>query len=124
MNSFQYLAPIASFRYVTPSSTDELLEELAKYGSEAKLIAGGTDLMIALKQRLINTKVVIDLSPLRSKLSGVSLKDEAVELLNQNAKQICIIGKVAEKLHENEINGVPLTNDVRRIVSMIMKWPH
>lgn len=75
MYSFQYLAPIPSFRFLAPSGTEELLEELAKYGQDAKLIAGGTDLMIALKQRLINTKVVIDLSRLRSELSGVSLKD-------------------------------------------------
>lgn len=48
-------------------------------------------------------------------------QSEALELLNQNGRPICITGKLVKKLHENEINGVPLTNNVRKIVSIITK---
>ncbi len=73
MKAFQYLAPIGSFDYVRPSNLDELLTVLSQYGSKAKLIAGGTDLTIALKERLISPEVVIDLNRLRQVLSGVEL---------------------------------------------------
>lgn len=75
MKSFQYLAPIASFRYAAPRSTEELLELLDVYGPRARIIAGGTDLMIALKERHAKPEVVVDLSPLRQLLGGISLKE-------------------------------------------------
>jgi len=73
LKSFQYLAPIAPFSYLAATSVNELLESLDQYGSNAKLIAGGTDLSIALKQRAISPEVVIDLSPIRKELSGVTI---------------------------------------------------
>lgn len=75
MKSFQYLAPIPSFRYVAPRSVDNLLQLLDTYGPKTKLIAGGTDLMIGLKQRTVKPEVVVDLNPLRSILAGVSLEN-------------------------------------------------
>jgi len=75
MKSFQYLAPIASFDYIIPNNTNELLDALNEYGSRARLIAGGTDLSIALKQRSINPDVLIDLNHLRPTLSGITVTD-------------------------------------------------
>ncbi len=71
MKSFQYLAPIAPFDYIKPNNMNELFDALNQYGSKAKLIAGGTDLAIALKQRLVSPDVIIDLNHLRTELSGV-----------------------------------------------------
>lgn len=48
-------------------------------------------------------------------------KDEAVKLLKQNSRRVCITGLVAVKLHENELDGVLVTNDVGKIASMIIK---
>ena len=79
LKAFQYLAPIAPFEYVRPTNLDELLNALNEYGTKARLVAGGTDLTIALKERLVNPKVVIDLNHLRAKLSGI-------ELTNTNLK--------------------------------------
>jgi carbon-monoxide dehydrogenase medium subunit len=71
MKSFQYLAPIAPFNYVRPNNLDELCDVLSQYGGKAKLLAGGTDLTIALKQRLINPEVLIDLNHVRKELTGI-----------------------------------------------------
>ena len=71
MKSFQYLAPIAPFDYVRPNNLDELCDVLSQYGAKAKLLAGGTDLTIALKQRLINPEVLIDLNRVRKELTGI-----------------------------------------------------
>ena len=59
MKSFQYLAPIAPFDYVRPNSLNELFDALSQYGSKARLLAGGTDLTIALKQRMISPEVIM-----------------------------------------------------------------
>jgi carbon-monoxide dehydrogenase medium subunit len=44
------------------------------------MIAGGTDLTIALKERLINPEVVIDLSKLRPYLSGVTMTQTGLNI--------------------------------------------
>jgi CO/xanthine dehydrogenase FAD-binding subunit len=80
MKSFQYLAPIASFDYAAPSSIEELLDMLRIHGSRAKLVAGGTDLTIALKRRAIRPDMIIDLSSLRSAFAGVALKDGSLRI--------------------------------------------
>ena len=73
MKSFQYLAPIAPFDYVRPNNLDELCEALSQYGAKAKLLAGGTDLTIALKQRLIHPEVLIDMNRVRKELTGIDV---------------------------------------------------
>ena len=80
MKAFQYLAPIAPFDYVRPNSVEELLNALSQYGSKAKLIAGGTDLTIALKERLIHPEVVIDLNHLRANLSGIEVTKTSLKI--------------------------------------------
>jgi carbon-monoxide dehydrogenase medium subunit len=75
LKAFQYLAPVAPFEYVAPTSLAELFDTLEVHGAKARVIAGGTDIMIALKQRLIRPEVVVDLGHLRSELAGVSVKD-------------------------------------------------
>jgi len=71
MKAFQYLAPIAPFDYVRPTNLNELFDALSEYGSRAKLLAGGTDLTIALKQRTMKPEVIIDMNHVRKELSGI-----------------------------------------------------
>ena len=47
---------------INGSTVEEVIELLAKYNSESKLIAGGTDIIIALKNSKITPKVLIDIS--------------------------------------------------------------
>ena len=49
------------FDYLKPKTFDEALSLLAKYGEKAKLIAGGTDVIVMIKQKAIAPEVLISL---------------------------------------------------------------
>ena len=48
--------------YYTPSTVDEALRLLADYGPDARLIAGGTDLVLELERGMRQSRVVIDIT--------------------------------------------------------------
>ncbi|WP_426111027.1 FAD binding domain-containing protein [Pseudomonas sp. DSP3-2-2] len=52
----------ASFDYVRASSRREVLDLLAEYGHEARIIAGGQSLMAVLNMRLAQPKLLIDIN--------------------------------------------------------------
>lgn len=58
------------FEYLEPTSVEETLETLARYGDEAKVIAGGTGLINLMKQRLVHPTYVVGLRRL-SELKGI-----------------------------------------------------
>lgn len=73
MRPFQYLAPIAGFEYLAPRTLPELFDVLGGHGEGLALIAGGTDLTIALKERTAAPEVVVDLRRLRRELGSIDL---------------------------------------------------
>ncbi len=52
----------AEFDYFSPNDLKEALELLSKYGDDAKILAGGQSLIIAMKLRIISPKYVIDIN--------------------------------------------------------------
>lgn len=48
--------------YYTPRSIDEVLKLLARYGKEARIIAGGTDILIELERKVRRASVLIDIT--------------------------------------------------------------
>lgn len=50
-----------SLKFVQPESHAETLEALTRYGDEAKIIAGGTAVVLMLQQRLIAPEVLVSL---------------------------------------------------------------
>lgn len=50
---------IKEFEYFAPETVEEALELLAKYGSEAKLVSGGTDLIPKMKAQVAAPKYLI-----------------------------------------------------------------
>jgi len=52
----------ASFEYVDPRSIDEAVEQLARHGEEAKVLAGGQSLMPMLNLRLARPAVIVDVN--------------------------------------------------------------
>lgn len=48
--------------YYTPRSIDEVLKLLARYGREARIIAGGTDILIELERKVRRASVLIDIT--------------------------------------------------------------
>lgn len=63
-----------AFEYRTPKSLKEVQQDLKQFGSDAKLIAGGTALMIMMKQRLVHPGCLISLRSVRG-LSGIAEKN-------------------------------------------------
>ena len=63
----------------SPTSLDEAYELLAERGSEATIIAGGTDLMVALNSRSLDAGEFIDIWRL-DELRGVSDEGETVRI--------------------------------------------
>lgn len=51
---------LGAFEHYQPKTTAEACALLAKYGSEAKVIAGGTDLLPQMKQRLLQPEHLVD----------------------------------------------------------------
>jgi len=65
---------LIKFHHFNPSTLNDVFELLQKYGPDAKVIAGGVDLVNALKHELISPKVLINLKTV-SGLSGI-IEDE------------------------------------------------
>lgn len=65
---------LPDFLYLAPEDPAELASLLARHGERAKILAGGTDLIIALKERTQVPKVVIDISGLKD-LAGIEPLD-------------------------------------------------
>ena len=52
---------LPKFEHLQPQSLQEALDLLNEYGEEAKIIAGGTDLLVAMKYRLLTPKYLLNL---------------------------------------------------------------
>jgi len=62
------------FRYIAPQSRSDLLDRLAEYGSRAKVLAGGTDLLVNIRAGLFKPEVVIDVKKVEG-FGGVDRND-------------------------------------------------
>lgn len=60
------------FDFLEPASLDEAMSLLREYGDDARVLAGGTDLLPRLKQRLLNIKYLINLKKVPG-LTGIVL---------------------------------------------------
>ncbi len=74
-----FIRRLPKFTYHAPASVKESLDLLAAYGTDAKLLAGGTDLLLAMKKRaatpshLINLKAIPGLAGITSDASGLTI---------------------------------------------------
>src|SRR5215468_3933060 len=64
---------------ITPGSLDEVYDLLAERGRRAKIIAGGTDLMVALNAGSLATKECIDIRRL-NELRGIEDEGETIRI--------------------------------------------
>jgi len=65
--------------YFTPASVKEVLHLLAEHGPEARLIAGGTDLIVELERGVRQAPILIDISRVPG-LDGISLEEDVLRL--------------------------------------------
>jgi carbon-monoxide dehydrogenase medium subunit len=65
---------LPQFQYVSPKTTDELTTFLSQYRKKAKILCGGTDLLVAMKDKQIKPEYIIDISGLNS-LQGITYEN-------------------------------------------------
>src|SRR4030043_526955 len=53
---------VQEFEYLEPKTIEEAAQSLAKHGKKAKVIAGGTDLLVKMKMGEVHPEVLINLS--------------------------------------------------------------
>ncbi len=68
------------FTYQAPESLEETQQLLAEHGDEAKLLAGGTALVIMLKQELVNPTYLVDLRRLNGPLREIVDEDGGLRI--------------------------------------------
>ena len=68
---------IPEFEYVAPGDLQHALNCLTSHGEEAAVLAGGTDLLIRMKQRLVKPRVVVSLKNLGG-LKGITERDSMI----------------------------------------------
>lgn len=66
--------PLPEFDYLRPKSVDELAAILAKHRNEAKLMAGGTDLLPLMRERIVTPKYVVDVKGIKE-IHGIKSED-------------------------------------------------
>jgi len=71
---------LPKFEVYRPSSLEEALEFLDKHNGEAKPLAGGTELLVQIRDRVVKPKYLVDLSRLKNDLSYVKIEDGKVKI--------------------------------------------
>ena len=69
------LRKIKEFEYFEPSTLSEAVSLLAQYRGKAKILAGGTDLLIQMKQRNLTPEYLIDIKNI-SELDYIKYDEE------------------------------------------------
>jgi aerobic carbon-monoxide dehydrogenase medium subunit len=67
------------FEYRTPKNLKEVHATLKEFGTDAKLIAGGTALIIMMKQRLVRPSCLVSLRSVRG-FNGIEVKDGGLSI--------------------------------------------
>lgn len=70
---------LPEFEHFSPKTVAEAIEMLGRYRGEVSVIAGGTDLLIKLKQRLVNFRYIVDLKDI-PELQGNHVTKDGIEI--------------------------------------------
>ncbi len=69
-----------AFAYARPETLDEAVALLDEYGSDARVLAGGTDLIIRLRDRTIQPSVVVDVKRIPELAPSIRHVDEVLRI--------------------------------------------
>jgi len=73
------IRPLPAFEYLTPSSVGEAIAALAAHGGAAKLLSGGTDLLLRMKKQKSAPTILVDLNGI-SELEFIELRASALHI--------------------------------------------
>ena len=110
-----HIVPI-EFEYHAPGSLDEAVELLERYGEEAQILAGGTDLIPHMKQRkaepkhIVNIKRIPGLACIEETPDGFKIgalaKLRTVELSPQIKEKIPLLSEAAQSIGSVQIRNL------------------
>lgn len=86
------------FSYERPESLEEALQVLAAAGSDVEILAGGTDLVIAMRDRYSQPKVVVDIKRI-AELSPSLVWDGNTVTLSATATMSEVVGDEGINMH-------------------------
>lgn len=74
---------IPRFEYHRPSSVEQFVKNMAKYGEHGALLAGGTDLLVRMKLGVATVKHIISLSEIPG-MDGITMADGEIKIGSMN----------------------------------------
>ena len=102
----------ASFGYFAARSVDEALDLLTKYGTDAKLLAGGHSLVPAMKFRLVTPRYLIDLGPVPG-LRGVRVDGDTLAIGALTVHSDVAVSDIVRKHHPALAEAASLIGDMQ-----------
>ena len=87
---------LPKFEFHEPGSVGEACEILAVYGAKAKLIAGGTDLMVNMKKKIVAPQHLVCLSKIAS-MHAIEAKDSRVVIGGRYTVAELTVDKLVEE---------------------------
>ena len=76
------------FEYARPETVAEAVRLLEEHGSDARLLAGGTDLVIALRNNWVEPKIVIDLKRIPELAPAIVERDGFLSITASTVGQV------------------------------------
>ena len=87
---------LPEFDYLNPQNLDEMLDMLAEHKDDAKILAGGTDLLVRMKKGLLAPKYLISLKALDS-LSYIKDESDCIKIGSKTPIADIIASKTIQK---------------------------
>lgn len=102
--------------YFTPFSIKQCLELLKKFNGEAIIVAGGTDLVLALKEKKISTKAIVDITEIpelnilnfknRVLSIGSAITHEQVAMNSMIRKYLPVLAEACNSIGSPQIRNI------------------
>ena len=70
-----FVMSVGKFDYFAPQTLEEAVELLKTYGSRARVMAGGTDLMVKMRLRAITPEVIVSIKEIKD-LDGITMDSQ------------------------------------------------
>lgn len=70
---------IKELKYISPAAVEDVVSALSKYGEEARIMAGGTDLLPLMKHRAVVPKYIISMSKIKG-LDYIRVEDSELKI--------------------------------------------
>jgi carbon-monoxide dehydrogenase medium subunit len=103
---------VTSFTYLRPTTIRETIAILAEHGSSARLLAGGTDLLVRLRLGHIQPAVVVDVK----RVAGLRSDVEAADGMIRVGARAVMTDLIA---HPGVVRHFPALRDAARVVGSV-----